>query len=152
MQDTDVSHPLCRHSISAHPASPWYIIINPNSGPGSAPQPDAGYAAGIKSLRAAGDVTLLGYVATTQGRRMPNDVIADIDTYHGWAEDVAVDGIFFDETGADMAAVYRTYAQHVKDTSSGYVILNPGSAIGTEYFDFVDQIVTLESYASDFTG
>src|SRR2546426_11728464 len=46
---------------NAHPTVPMIVVINPNNGPGTYPEP--GYLEGIKAFQAAG-ITVLGYIPT----------------------------------------------------------------------------------------
>ena len=65
-------------------------IMNPNSGPGAAQNPD--YVAAVNAMRASGG-KVIGYVSTSYATRGTNAVLTDIDRYFSW---YAVDGIFLD--------------------------------------------------------
>jgi len=78
-------------------------VINPGSGPGPNPLPDANYTREIPLLRRFDNVRLLGYVATTYANRDIALVREDVETYAAWPArsangSLAVNGIFFDET------------------------------------------------------
>lgn len=102
MASTKIS--LTQFSISAHPDLEFFIIINPNSGPGDAPWwPNEDYVREIPRLNACPNVVTLGYVRATYCKRPLEDVFEDIDTYAVRAEDVAfpglgLQGVFVDET------------------------------------------------------
>jgi len=67
-------------------------ILNPNSGPGTTPDP--GYVSAYAAALAKGTL-ILGYVPTTYGARPIADVKADIDKYYTFYPQLS--GIFFDE-------------------------------------------------------
>lgn len=113
-------------------------MINPDSGPGSPPYPDANYVAGISELNSYDNVRTLGYVDTAHASRALADVESDIDVYAGWADytgaNITVDGIFFDDattgtTTADYNYMHSaaTYAYDHIPTDTTYVIFNPGT-------------------------
>jgi hypothetical protein len=56
-------------------------IINPNSGPGGAANPD--YASQVVHSRAAG-LTVIGYVHTSYGARSAGEVQSEIDAYYAY--------------------------------------------------------------------
>ncbi|KAJ7479059.1 Spherulation-specific family 4 [Mycena latifolia] len=147
-------------AITAFPGVQFYIIVNPNSGPGGGPgsQPDTTYGPAVASLRGHANVLLLGYVLTGYGTRAQADVTQDVETYAGWNTTWGVDGIFFDETQAELLFTYQAYAYTVRAATwasgaTGYVVLNPGEDIGAStYYSIADQIVTFENtYAQYLT-
>ena len=78
----------------------YFVIINPDSGPGSAnSQPDPTLAACIERLKAP-NAKLIGYVDTAYGQRASSAVTQDIATYAGWSSAYSVSGIFFDDVMA----------------------------------------------------
>ncbi|KAJ7241987.1 Spherulation-specific family 4 [Mycena rebaudengoi] len=125
-------------AITAHPDIQFYIIANPNSGPGDAnTQPNTDYQPALQSLHSHANVLLVGYVFTHFGARPLSEVRQDVLTYAGWQTAWSVAGIFFDETQAGLTSTYTS--------SQGYVILNPGVDIGnSDYYSLADQIVTFE--------
>jgi Spherulation-specific family 4 len=98
----------------------FYIIINPNSGPGAAgSQPDTNYQACIAQLRTAaaanGNLKVLGYVPTGYAAASSAGVMSEIDTYSQWSSAYRPDGIFFDEVSqlaADLP-LYQSYSSRV---------------------------------------
>jgi hypothetical protein len=86
---------------------------------------DAGYAAGIASLAQSG-VTVLGYVATTYGRRPEAAVRADIDTYRLWYPQAT--GIFFDEQSNKLGGedYYRRLTTYARSKAFTFTVGNPG--------------------------
>jgi hypothetical protein len=113
--------------IASHPPVD-VAIINPNSGPGVAPDPN--YVAQMARGGAAG-VTMLGYVHTTYGERNLSAVCGDVARYATW---YAVDGIFVDEVSADCALLpyYAAVIDCVQGSVGGgaaTIILNPGQSV-----------------------
>ena len=125
-------------------------IINPASGPGSAPDPS--YAAQVQASQQAG-VAVLGYVHTSYGGRAAATVQAEIDDYYSWYH---VDGIFFDEASTDCSlasSYYGPLSSHVKaQGGSALVVLNPGTATPECYLSVADVLVTFEGDAATYAA
>ncbi len=142
----------------ANPTVPIVAIINPDSGPGAAP--DANYVNGIENLRAAG-ITVLGYVWTCYGTRTltgpgtitnPNCGVQgdystgaedDINSYHSWYN---VNGIFLDQMnsapgGASYYSTLTSYANSLGYTTWG----NPGTSVPSSYIGSVDVLNIYEN-------
>ncbi|KAJ6536325.1 Spherulation-specific family 4 [Mycena capillaripes] len=140
-------------ALTTFPDVQFYIIVNPDSGPGPS---DPNYEAAVASLRENANALLLGYVLTGFGTRDPAAVTQDVQTYAGWAAASRVDGIFFDETQAGLTSTYQAYAATVRAATwasgnTGYVVLNPGEDIGAStYYSFADQIVTFENTYAEY--
>lgn len=119
------------HSIKSNSNLHFYVIVNPDSGPGtSGSQPDSNYQACIASLRTAGtadhNVLILGYVPTGYGSDSSSGVISSINTYSGWSSSYRPDGIFFDEVATTASALptYQTYSSQVHtDFGTSFVSL-----------------------------
>jgi hypothetical protein len=118
--------------IAASARVPIVAIVNPASGPGK--QADPNYVKLLKRAGEAKKLTLIGYVATSYGKRPLQEVQADVDRwlrlYPG------IHGIFFDEqaSGADgvkyQAALYR----YVRSKPAlKLVITNPGTVCAEQY-------------------
>ncbi|KAI1344814.1 Spherulation-specific family 4-domain-containing protein [Xylariaceae sp. FL0016] len=101
-------------AIQSHAAVPWLVVANPDSGPGGNPaSPDTNYIAGIQALTSHANARVLGYVHTGYGGAPLEALKANVSAWAGFAsgvsgaEDVEVQGIFFDESspaaGADAA-------------------------------------------------
>ncbi|KAF1833012.1 hypothetical protein BDW02DRAFT_648735 [Decorospora gaudefroyi] len=124
--------------IVAHPALIFYIIINPNSGPGAAPWwPNPDYVREIPRLNALPNVTTLGYVRATYCKRSLQDVGNDIKTYAARQRGLGIDGIFVDETVNLFSEEAKAYLDAVdrkamQCDSIGCVVHNPGTAVHTE--------------------
>ncbi|KAJ6536333.1 Spherulation-specific family 4 [Mycena capillaripes] len=140
-------------ALATFPDVQFYIIVNPDSGPGPS---DTTYEAAVASLRGYANALLLGYVLTGYGTRDPANVTGDVQTYAGWDAASRVDGIFFDETQAGLMYTYQAYADTVRAATwasgnTGYVVLNPGEDIGAStYYSFADQIVTFENTYAEY--
>ena len=109
-----------RHRISTHPEVNFTVVINPGNGPGPDSLPDGNYTREIPKLTAYPNVRLLGYVYTSYGKRNVSAVRKDIQTYADWPTNssnpnLAVRGIFFDETPQQYEAQTLTYLQGLTD-------------------------------------
>ncbi|KAF7378206.1 putative cell surface spherulin 4-like protein [Mycena sanguinolenta] len=134
-------------AIRTYPDVQFYVIVNPDSGPGPT---DTNYQAAVATLHGYANVLLVGYVYTSYGARPLDEVKQDIDTYAAWPSASSLAGIFFDETQAGLTSTYKAYTDAARNTTwsgrtTAYVILNPGEDIGnSDYYTFADQIVTFE--------
>ena len=124
-------------------ALPQLLVVNPASGPGSAP--DQGYRRAIAAARSGG-ARALGYVPTGWAARPLGAVEADIDRYREW---YGVDGVFLDEAAASESAL--PYYRALRDRAN-FIVLNPGVVPALGYFDVADVVVTFEgSYGAYHT-
>ncbi|KZS87625.1 hypothetical protein SISNIDRAFT_419326 [Sistotremastrum niveocremeum HHB9708] len=139
-------------AVSSHPDLPFFIIVNPDSGPGSGKKPDSDYQSCIPELRTSANtnVKILGYVSTQQGTRTSSKVTGDISKYAGWGSAYRPDGIFFDEGASNFVSVYSTWATDAYDSFS-FVALNSGVEPNAQYFSIVDLICTAENFYADFS-
>ncbi|EAW09379.1 spherulation-specific family 4 protein [Aspergillus clavatus NRRL 1] len=149
--------------ISKHPDVNFTVVINPGSGPGPEALPDGNYTREIPKLASYENVRLLGYVATTYAKRNISEVRRDIETYAAWPTqssnaNLAVRGIFFDETpqqyDADILAYLRELTDVVKGTSGlgpdHYVVHNPGAIPDSRYLSTADSTVVFEATYATF--
>ncbi|KAJ7777885.1 Spherulation-specific family 4 [Mycena maculata] len=146
------------NSITDNPDLPFYLVINPDSGPGADATPSSDYTACLPTVLALGsNVKLIGYVLTGYGvGRSSTDVLADVATYLNWPVSYRPTGIFFDETAAtsEFLSQYTTYVNQVRTDipSDSTVILNPGVNVADDsYFSIADFIVTVEDFYDDFS-
>ncbi|KAJ6495529.1 Spherulation-specific family 4 [Mycena vulgaris] len=145
--ETNVTWEPLETAISAFPDVQFYVIVNPDSGPGPT---DANYQAAVAALHAYANVLLVGYVLTGYGARPLDQVQQDIETYAGWPAASGLAGIFFDETQAGLTQTYTAYTDAARNATwpgrtTAYVILNPGEDIGaSDYYALANQIVTFE--------
>ncbi|CAG8959326.1 hypothetical protein HYFRA_00013096 [Hymenoscyphus fraxineus] len=136
---SDRTYDPLHNAIQAHPKLNFTVIINPSSGPGSSPLPDSSYTPEIQKLNAFSNVRTVGYVRTGYGSRNISEVLADVNTYSGWASNqsanIAMHGIFFDEApylySQQNAAFLVTINQAVKNSTGiqpdRITIHNPGT-------------------------
>ncbi len=132
--------------IEAASRVPIVAIVNPESGPGTAP--DRHYAAIVSRAKAAG-VEVIGYVNTEYGKRPRPEIEADIDRWVRFYPDIQ--GIFFDAQASaaehvHLYAALRTFVrQEIREAVS---ITNPGTICAEEYFarSAVDVAVVFENH------
>ncbi|KAJ5780689.1 hypothetical protein N7457_005849 [Penicillium paradoxum] len=149
--------------ISAHPEVNFTVVINPGNGPGPDALPDANYTMAIPKLTAYENVRLLGYVYTSYGKRDVSAVRKDIQTYADWPTNssnpnLAVRGIFFDETPQQYEAQTFTYLEgltdFVKDLEGlgpdPFVVHNPGAVPDSRYLATADSTVVFEAAYTTF--
>ncbi|KAJ5632895.1 hypothetical protein N7490_009234 [Penicillium lividum] len=150
-------------AISAHPNVNFTIVINPGNGPGSNDLPDANYTSAVPRLSSYANVRLLGYVHTSYTTRNAAAVYRDIKTYAEWPThsgnpDLAVRGIFFDETPQQYSVHSFDYLQNLTQLTKGlnglgsnpYVVHNPGAVPDSRYLSTADSTVVFEETYSTF--
>jgi hypothetical protein len=139
---TDPSWQAIAMAAAMHPTVTVRAIINPDSGPGTAKDPD--YVSGIPPLAAAG-IVVLGYVATTNGTKPTASVHGEIDKYQSWY--TGIRGIFFDEMSnvAGHEAYYAELTQYAKGLGYQVTVGNPGTDTLPSYVGTVDTILIYES-------
>ena len=132
-----------RALVSAPPLS--LVVINPDSGPGRASDPE--YVA-QRARAAAANVTVLGYVHTSYGKRSAATVDAEADAFFEW---YSVDGIFFDEVSSSAAEVPYFAARaaavraHARPAGgAALVVLNPGTDLDVAYNATFDVVMAFE--------
>jgi hypothetical protein len=117
-------------------------VINPNSGPYA----DAGtigvYQTQSVSVTAVG-ISVVGYVALTNGAKSSAAVQAEIDTYYYLFPNI--DGVFFDQcpTSVALQPYVQALFNYVKTQRAGQkiVILNPGTEPLTELYTRCGDII-----------
>ncbi|CAG7939279.1 unnamed protein product [Penicillium olsonii] len=143
-------------SVAAHPSVPFYLIINPDTGPGTTEYPEESYITGISKLNSYPNVRVLGYTYTNHGTRAKSEVEKDIAAYAKWAnyagKDISLAGIFFDLTpnGEDQSKLdyFQQLSATTKASSLDMVIFNPGAKILADvpdWFAAADFIVEYEN-------
>jgi len=127
---------------------PLMVIVNPDNGPGPAPDPN--YVAAVNSLRAAG-CQALGYVYSSYAARDTNAVQADIAAFFSF---YPLDGIFVDEMANDANTNhYNYYAglyQFIQTHGTNLLVMgNPGTTTQEPYLTrpAVDALLTFENFA-----
>src|SRR5258708_4599173 len=107
---------MIRISVEAHPLLNFVVIVNPKSGPGDSQYPDNNYDPAVRKLNSYPNVKTVGYVRTGYATRNISTVLAEVNTYAGWASkspDLAMHGIFFDEAPHEYVSDAVPYMQTV---------------------------------------
>jgi hypothetical protein len=128
-------------------------VMNPNSGPGAAANPD--YAQTLARCHARGQ-RVVGYVHTSYGARPLASVRADIDLHYSFYP--SIDGIFIDEMSTDPAT--RSYYQSIyayvrRKPGARQVVGNPGVAASTAWqlnTPVADVVIVFEGTAAQYLG
>jgi hypothetical protein len=129
------------------------IVINPESGPGTARV--QAYTDVIAQGQAAG-IVMVGYVATSYGARPEADVIADINHYYDF---YSLSGIYFAEGPMEndcdaMEAMYHRMASAVR-ARDARAYLAVGTRFCPTYITFFDMMVQFArnwpEYQTDYT-
>jgi hypothetical protein len=109
---------------------PITAILNPNSGPGSASDPN--YASAVDALRAAGG-KVMGYVHTSYGARPSATVLAEVNSYASFYH---LDGIFVDEMDNTLGSLnyYTGLYSSIKAAHPTWSVFgNPGTTTLEQY-------------------
>jgi hypothetical protein len=117
---------------SAATQVPLIAVMNPNSGPGSAPDPS--YTAAIMTLDGSGGSTL-GYVHTSYGYRKLSAVKQEIARYFSW---YPIDGIFVDEMATSATQANLRYYTAIKNYirqlyPQAIIVANPGTSFDAAF-------------------
>lgn len=148
-------------AIEDNPGVSWQVVIDPNDGPGNSGLPgdnDVNYKYGVNRLngyRTSGqhNLTVSGYVHVGYSLIPEEAVRNNITIWNSWstdtAEDVSVQGIFFDES--PIAAENFTYMDDLISFARTTfqtpitVICNFGNTPAHEYYTICDILITFES-------
>lgn len=143
--------------IAAAPAVE-YVIVNPNSGPDDAPDPDIQRV--VREAQDAG-IKVLGYVFTDLANEDPDDLKAQIRAYQEWygVDGIHLDGVQDDAWAipyyADIAEVIRAGGQPGQpggEALPGVVMLNPGYVPDEGFMAIADIIEVYEYYYDKYPG
>lgn len=143
-------------SIAAHPSTTFYLIINPNSGPGTTEYPDDAFITSVSKLNSYPNTHLLGYTLTDYGARPRAKVESEIAMYAKWSsytgKNISLSGIFFDvaSNGQDRSQLeyYQQVSSTAKRSGLDIVVFNPGAKIMADvpqWFAAADLIVEYEN-------
>jgi len=125
---------------------PFWVILNPGSGPGQAV--DANYTKAIDRLQGAGCV-VLGYVSTQYGKRDQNLVVTDLERWKRFYP--RIQGLFFDEMvyNDDESSLEHQLDLSQSADEKGFwpIVTNPGASTPGRYFKtpVADVIIVHES-------
>lgn len=156
-------------TIDKHPTLEFIVIINDQGGcPWGADKNNAcnptssgirDYAKNLGKLHARSNTKVIGYVATTFGKRDIAEVKLGVDDYSKWStmidwdgnsQNISIQGIFFDEIDTAAAQLQRNLdiTNYAKSAFGDNVVLNPGVAVqaGSEsLFNAATTILNLET-------
>jgi hypothetical protein len=150
-------------AITSNPSVDFYVIVNPDSGPGDSEYPDSSYAPALQRLNTISpqQVTTLGYVDVKFGGETIEAVEAIVAKYKNWdtfsaSSPISVDGIFFDDVPDTAAEVsYMTALSNSTKAmfgpDRGFVVFNPGTTVNPGYFNAADAVVIFEDTESEFS-
>lgn len=113
------------------------VVINPNNGVGSSV--DSHFQKIVSKCNTLG-INVVGYVATTYGKKDLSAVKSEVDK---WNTMYGVKNIFFDEVTNTSNGI--SYYQDLYDYVRGTTILNPGTSTIEGYMDCSDIIMDYES-------
>ncbi|KAK7035689.1 Spherulation-specific family 4-domain-containing protein [Favolaschia claudopus] len=133
-------------AISANSNTQWYIVINPNDGPGSTS--DQLYQDCVSRIPSSSNQIIMGFINTNRG-----NTLGDVDAYAGWPSSSRPRGIFFvnitPTTG--QLATYQSYISHAKSQGFTFMGLDPGQSVSdSAYFSAADLVNTYEDSYSSF--
>jgi hypothetical protein len=127
--------------------SPAVLILNPASGPGTAPDP--GFRTAVGHAEDAG-THVIGYIGTNYAQRPLAEAERYVRDYRQW---YGVTGIFLDQTpttGSRQIGYYRSLAAFIRRTTPNATIwLNPGAYPDQSYMSVGNVVMAFEGpYAS----
>lgn len=136
------------HRLIAAADRTYAVVLNPASGPGTAPDP--AFTAAARALRAAG-ARLLGYVDTDYGVRDRDRIIEEMRRHQDW---YGADGCFLDRVtaGPDGLAACRRLVRGLRRLGATTVVLNPGVHPAPGYTHLGDLTVTFEGHWSTYVS
>lgn len=141
-------------AVSAHSNVPWMVVVDPHNGPGLSGLPgdnDLNYISGVAQLNSYSNVKTIGYVRTNYATSPMDELKKNITQWHDWSNysgaDIAVDGIFFDESIDNFSYLNEaiTFARTTFGSTPITTICNFGAAAPAEYYSICDIVVAFES-------
>jgi hypothetical protein len=121
---------------------PAVLILNPASGPGTAPDP--AFRTAISQAKRAG-ANVIGYIGTNYAQRPLAQSEQEVRDYRNW---YGVTGIFLDQTptsGSQQIGYYRTLARQIRQASPGAAVwLNPGAYPDQSYMSVGTVVMVFE--------
>ncbi len=123
-------------------SSSFYVIVNPDNGPGV--EVDPLFSDLISELRKGGK-SPVGYIYTSWGEKKISEVKLEIDKWLEFYPEIS--GFFFDEVSVnpDKLPYYREIYRYVKSKGNYVVVLNPGTLPKEDFFSISDAVVIFES-------
>ncbi|KAK0103014.1 hypothetical protein ONS95_000802 [Cadophora gregata] len=140
-------------SIIAHPNLNFQVIVAPNL---ANVFPDKNYEVALDGLNSFPNVVTLGYVPINWIHRDLEMVLADISCYAAWPThtnpNIAVQGIFFDETTSALTeetwaymSNITTFAKEALGPGKQHISFNPGVAVDRAFYDLADTVNVFEN-------
>ncbi|KAH6719284.1 Spherulation-specific family 4 [Leptodontidium sp. MPI-SDFR-AT-0119] len=140
-------------AITAHSHLNFQIIVAPNL---ANVFPDKNYEVALDGLNNFTNVITLGYVPINWIHRDLINVLADISCYAAWPShtnpNIAVQGIFFDETTSSLTeetwaymSNVTTFAKEALGPGRQHISFNPGVAVDRAFYDLADTINVFEN-------
>ncbi|KAF7303701.1 hypothetical protein MIND_00599500 [Mycena indigotica] len=131
-------------AISSHISTQWYIIINPNSGPGNT---DTLYQGCVASLASSNNRITMGYI-NTRG----SNVEDDINKYANWPVNARPKGIYFDfiSPTSDNLNMYTKYVSFARGKGFSFIGLDSGQNVPDGYLALGNLINTYQASYSSF--
>jgi hypothetical protein len=130
--------------------APGVMILNPASGPGTAPDP--GLQSSARAALAAG-ARVIGYVGTSYGQLPAATARQDVREYRQWYH---VSGIFLDQTpteGSQQLGYYRSLAGYIRGViPAADLWINPGSAPDRGYMSLGAVVMIFEGTWAEYRG
>lgn len=71
-------------AADAYPELEFWVVVNPANGPGAGALPDANYVDALVRLTALHNVKVIGYVHCSYGKRLAEEIVADVEAYGRW--------------------------------------------------------------------
>ena len=129
---------------------PAVMILNPASGPGTAPNPE--FRTAVQRAKANGS-RVIGYIGTNYGLRPLWQSELYIRQYREW---YGVQGVFLDQSptsGTAQIGYYRTLARYIHRLSPGAPIwLNPGVYPDRAYMSVGSVVMAFEGSYQSYLG
>lgn len=140
-------------SIAANPHLDFQIIVAPNL---ANVFPDKNYEVALDGLNNFTNVVTLGYVPINWIQRDLTSVLADVSCYAQWPThtnpNIAVQGIFFDETPSSLTnetwaymSNITAFAKEALGPGRQHIAFNPGVAVDRAFYTLADTINVFEN-------
>lgn len=127
---------------------PSVMILNPASGPGSAPDP--AFKTAVSQARGAG-VRVIGYIGTDYSQRPLAEAEQFVRDYRSW---YGVSGFFLDETptsGTGQFGYYQSLTRYIhRESPDATIWLNPGAYPDQKYMSLANVVMTFEGPYSSY--
>jgi hypothetical protein len=127
--------------------APAVMILNPASGPGTAPDPALQDA--VRQARAAG-ARIIGYIGTNYAHLPAGQARREVSDYRSWYH---VGGIFLDQTpteGSGQLGYYRGLAGYIRQVTGGVIWINPGTVPDRSYLSVASVVMIFEGSWAEY--